>query len=106
MNLTEKTGKLAAQLLVRDDEDILLITADGTIIRTPVSDISVHGRNTQGVRLMRVGDSHIMCVAPSDKEEEIEESESAESPVETVNAPDALDRLLNDLEENPEPTGE
>ena len=64
MNLTEKTGNLAAQLLVHDDEDLLLITSDGTVIRTPVNSISVLGRNTQGVRLMRVGeDSKVMCVA-------------------------------------------
>ncbi|MBQ3080011.1 MAG: DNA gyrase subunit A [Clostridia bacterium] len=111
MNLTKKTGRLAAQLLVHEDEDILIITADGTIIRTPVSDISLHGRNTQGVRLMRVDGSRIMCVAPSDKEEEIEESIDAAdvsedafiASAETSEAPDALDRLLTDLEENPEP---
>ena len=106
MNLTEKTGLLAAQLLVSNEEDILLITADGTIIRTPVSDISVHGRNTQGVRLMRVGDSRIVCVAPAEADEEEtateQESETASAP----DALDALDRLVNDLEENPEPTEE
>ena len=106
MNLTEKTGLLAAQLLVSNEEDILLITADGTIIRTPVSDISVHGRNTQGVRLMRVGDSHIVCVASAEAdEEETAEADASEDNSE-ANEPDALDQLVNDLEENPEPTEE
>ena len=73
MNLTEKTGNLAAQLLVHDDEDLLLITSDGTVIRTPVNSISVLGRNTQGVRLMRVGeDSKVMCVARAEAEPEEE----------------------------------
>jgi len=100
MNLTEKTGLLAAQLLVSDEEDILLITADGTIIRTPVSDISIHGRNTQGVRLMRVDGSRIVCVAPAEaEEEEPETNETAEGDT----APDALDKLMDDLEKNPEP---
>ena len=106
MNLTEKTGLLAAQLLVSNEEDILLITADGTIIRTPVSDISVHGRNTQGVRLMRVGDSHIVCVAPAEADEEETAEAAASEDNSEANAPDALDQLVNDLEENPEPTAE
>ena len=79
MNLTEKTGRLAAQLLVHDEEDLLLITNDGTVIRTPVNSITVLGRNTQGVRLMRVGeDSKVVCVARA--EAEPEEAEEAEAP--------------------------
>ena len=73
MNLTDKTGKLAAQLLVHDAEDLMLITNDGTVIRTPMSSISVLGRNTQGVRLMRVGeDSKVVCVARAEAEPEDE----------------------------------
>ena len=76
MALTEKTGDLVAQLMVHDDEDILIITDDGTVIRTPVSDIRVCGRATQGVRLMRVGDgSRIVGVARAEAEEEDEDSE-------------------------------
>jgi len=84
MNLTEKTGRLAAQLLVHDEEDLLLITNDGTVIRTPVSSISVLGRNTQGVRLMRVGEeSKVVCVARAEAEpEEVEETETAETTAE------------------------
>ena len=54
MRLTDKTGLMAAQLLVHEDEDIMLITDDGTIIRMPVSGISTIGRVSQGVRVMRV----------------------------------------------------
>ena len=79
MNLTEKTGLLAAQLLVHEAEDLLLITTDGTVIRTPVSSISVQGRNTQGVRLMRVGeDSKVICVARAEAEPEEDTGEAAE----------------------------
>ena len=80
MNLTEKTGNLAAQLLVHDDEDLLLITSDGTVIRTPVNSISVLGRNTQGVRLMRVGeDSKVVCVARAEPEPEEEPDNDVET---------------------------
>ena len=75
MNLTDKTGALAGQLLVHEEEDILIITDDGTVIRTPVSSISVQGRNTQGVRLMRVQESsRVVCVARAEAEEDSADS--------------------------------
>ena len=79
MNLTAKTGKLTCQLLADEAEDILLITDDGTIIRMPIGSISTLGRNTQGVRLMRVSEgSKVVCVARAEAEEEPEEAEGAE----------------------------
>ena len=94
MNLTPKTGRLTCQLLADEAEDILLITDDGTIIRVPVGSISTLGRNTQGVRLMRVAEeSKVVCVARAEAEEEPEEeaeeneTEGAEGGVE-VDAPE------------------
>ncbi len=70
MNLTDKTGLLAALLMVQEDEDILLITDDGTIIRTPADTVRQTGRSTQGVRLMKVAESsRIVDVARAVKEE-------------------------------------
>ena len=95
MNLTEKTGDLVAQLMVHEDEDILLITDDGTVIRTPVEDIRVCGRATQGVRLMRVAEgSRIVAVARAEKEEEAAEEEAAES------NPDALPEEAPETEQS------
>ena len=87
MTLTEKTGELAAQLGVNDDEDILLITDEGVIIRMAVADIRESGRSTQGVRLMRIGENaKIVCVARAEKEEEeeIDEAVFEERAAETV----------------------
>ncbi len=79
MNLTPKTGRLTCQLLADEAEDILLITDDGTIIRVPVGSISTLGRNTQGVRLMRVAEeSKVVGVARAEAEEE-EPEEGAET---------------------------
>ncbi len=79
MNLTAKTGRLTCQLLADEAEDILLITDDGTIIRTPVSSISTLGRATQGVRLMRVAeDSKVISVARAEAEEDEEEGDNEE----------------------------
>ena len=89
MNLTEKSGRLAAQLMVREDEDIILITDDGTVIRMPVGSIRVCGRNTQGVRLMRVAEgARVVGVARTEKEEEAE-TPNAETPAPIPEAPDA-----------------
>ena len=83
MTLTEKTGDLVAQLMVHPEEDILLITDDGTIIRTPVSDIRICGRATQGVRLMKVAEgSHIVGVARAEAEDEEMEAEEQENKAE------------------------
>ena len=51
---TERNGRTVGALQVRDEDEIMLISSNGTLVRTPVSDISVMGRNTQGVRLIRV----------------------------------------------------
>ena len=78
MALTDKTGPLTAQLIVHEEEDILLITDDGTIIRMPVSSIRVCGRVAQGVRLMRVGDERrIISVCRADPEEQEAAEETA-----------------------------
>ena len=83
MNLTAKTGALTCQLLVHEDEDILLITDDGTLIRMPVADISTLGRNTQGVRLMRVEDGcKVVCVARAEAEEDDEPDDPLDVPEE------------------------
>ncbi len=91
INLTEKTGDLAALLLVHEEEDILLITDDGTIIRTPAADIRLCGRNTQGVRVMKLQEeSRVIGVARAEKEEEAEilpgETEAAAEPAEGTEA--------------------
>ena len=54
--ITQKTGKLVGVKVVNGDEDIMLITDKGTIIRMKVEEISVLGRSTQGVTLMRTTD--------------------------------------------------
>ena len=85
MRLTDKTGLMAAQMLVSPDEDIMLITDDGTIIRMPVDGISVIGRVSQGVRVMRVeNESRIVGVTATEREEENAEENAEEISAEIV----------------------
>ena len=73
-NVTDKTGPVAAARVVDEDDDILLISDDGTIIRMAASAISVYGRATQGVRLMRVTEgARVISLAKVDKEQDEEE---------------------------------
>ncbi len=51
---SERNGRTVGALQVRDDDEIMLISSSGTLVRTPVNEISIIGRNTQGVRLIRV----------------------------------------------------
>ncbi len=78
--VTEKTGPVVAMKLVTGQEDILLVSDDGTILRTDAGAISVYGRSTQGVRLMRVADgSRIISIACTDKQAE-EDDAPADAP--------------------------
>jgi DNA gyrase subunit A len=54
---TDRNGKTVGALQVADEDEVMLISSNGTLVRTGVDDISIMGRNTQGVRLIRVGES-------------------------------------------------
>lgn len=70
-NITSKNGPLIAVKTVTGEEDVMLITAGGVLIRMAVGDISVLGRNTMGVKLIRLGDEeYVATVAKVEKDEE------------------------------------
>jgi DNA gyrase subunit A len=54
LQVSERNGRMVGALLVRPDDEIMLISSSGTLVRTPVGEISMQGRNTQGVRLIRL----------------------------------------------------
>ena len=79
-NVTDKTGKIADVLVVNDEDDILVITDDGTIIRMSAANISLLSRATQGVRIMRIMEgSRVICIEKTDREEEAAEETEAET---------------------------
>lgn len=93
MNITEKTGKLVAMKNVTEDNDLLIITQSGLIIRMAVSDIAQSGRNTQGVKLINIRDNDsiasVSVVAKSEEDEQpaapengTAEGNQSETPVE------------------------
>ena len=78
-SVTDKTGPVAAIKMVGEDNDLLVITNDGTIIRTPVERISRLGRATQGVRVMRLLEgSRVIDIEKTEPEREEPEAENPE----------------------------
>jgi DNA gyrase subunit A len=82
--LSEKTGPVTACAIVNEEDDVLLISDDGTIIRTNAGGISVYGRSTQGVKVMNVAEGvKVNALAKTrveDEPEEIPEDEGEETP--------------------------
>ena len=70
--ITPKTGKIVGIRIVSENDDVMLITDTGTIIRINVKDISVLGRSTQGVTLMRTNEGKVVSIEKI-SEEEMEE---------------------------------
>ena len=71
--VTPKTGELVGIRIVKGNEDIMMVTDTGTIIRIKASDISVLGRSTQGVTLMRTNDGKVVSIESVEPEEDEEE---------------------------------
>ncbi|MBT2756462.1 DNA gyrase subunit A [Mesobacillus foraminis] len=72
-NITDKNGSLVTMKVVQGEEDLMLITTGGVLIRIPVEGISITGRNTQGVKLISLNTEEneaVATVAQVDKEEE------------------------------------
>ena len=87
--ITEKTGKAAGVKVVQEDDDILIISDDGTIIRMAAADVNVYSRTAQGVRVMRVSEgTKVISLARVPQEEDKNQSEeAAEEATEPADAP-------------------
>lgn len=74
INTTSKTGQLVALRAVNGNEDLLIITSEGIIIRLPMEQVKTAGRNTQGVRLIKVAEGSVVSsVEVVEKSEDIDE---------------------------------
>ena len=78
MNSTEKTGALAITRVVEGDEDIIVITKLGVVIRTSLKQVAKTGRNTQGVKIIKISDKECVKSLTSLKSENIEEEQPVE----------------------------
>ena len=79
INVTEKTGSLVSVRAVNGDEDVMIMTNDGIIIRIAVDHVGVYGRNTQGVKLIHVGeDTGVAKVAIVASQESLKDENTSE----------------------------
>ncbi|MFT9599560.1 DNA gyrase subunit A [Mesobacillus sp.] len=110
-NITDKNGDLVTMKVVTGEEDLMLITTGGVLIRIPVSSISMTGRNTQGVKLISLNkaeNEYVATVAKVDKEEEkpedleLDENENVEATV----APEEVGSEEAEVTETPAEEGE
>jgi DNA gyrase subunit A len=83
IKVDERNGKVIDAIQVEDTDQIMLITNGGTLVRTRVAEVSIIGRNTGGVRLIRTGEDETVVglqrIAESDEEEVLMDGESAEA---------------------------
>lgn len=73
LHVTEKNGSLVAMTIVKGNEDLMIMTIGGVLIRMKVEDISTFGRNTQGVRLIRLDEGEAVATVAVVEEMEIED---------------------------------
>jgi len=97
INVTDKTGKVVSVRVVGDSGDVMLISRSGVLIRMPIHGISVIGRNTQGVRLMRIGEGDSVVGMAK-----VLESNEEEGHVETPNVVEVGDTDVTDVADSTE----
>lgn len=85
VNITEKNGNLVSLRAVNGDEEALIISNEGTVIRTEISNIGIYGRSTIGVRLINVGEtdsvSQVAILQPTVEEPDEEQTTDQVEPV-------------------------
>ena len=82
--ISEKTGALVGVRCVKEDDDLVIISSDGIIIRVKIADIPVYGRASSGVHVMRIqGETKVIATAVIHASEEDEDVEVSEENVET-----------------------
>lgn len=98
-NVTDKNGPLVSMKVVNGEEDLMIITTGGVLIRMAVSDISTMGRSTQGVRLIKINENENEFVATVAIVEKEEEEEGVED-VENLSEDTQQESLENDTDSN------
>ncbi len=115
IKVNDRNGPVVDTCLVRGDDEVILITNQGQLIRTPAADISVYGRNTQGVTVMETDDDEQVVslarvreedIAEDSEEEDAEETESDEAAAEDAPSTDgaSLDEDATDKDATDEET--
>ncbi|MBS1765004.1 MAG: DNA gyrase subunit A [Bacteroidetes bacterium] len=110
MNITEKTGNLIAIKCVTEGDDLMIINKSGITIRMEVKDLRIMGRNTQGVKLIRLDDddsiASVAKVDVDDAEAEVETDITDENSTGEINNNDVSDNTTPETDNNEPPVNE
>ncbi|MBT3144164.1 DNA gyrase subunit A [Neptunomonas phycophila] len=99
MQCTERNGYLAGAVQVFEGDDVMLISDQGTMVRTRTSEISVLGRNTQGVTLIKVAsDENLVSLARIEEPEEPEETAEVDADADAAESPEEGGAQVADAE--------
>jgi DNA gyrase subunit A len=103
IQITEKNGSLVVVKAVNGDEDLLIVTNEGIIIRINLEKVGIYGRNTQGVKLITVGEDNgvsMAAVVEKDEEAETVEPEVMDEPIEEIaETSDDTNEVVEDIEQ-------
>lgn len=80
INITEKNGPLVSMRAVTGNEELLIVTDEGIVIRISLKNVGTYGRNTQGVKLIQLGEGHSVSSVAVIPVEESEDSQESEEP--------------------------
>ncbi len=107
MTVTNRNGPLIASFPVQDEDQIMLVTNSGTLIRTPIKDIRIAGRNTQGVTIFKTDEDayvvSVICLGDVSEDEVETGKMNDEEITETLDAGEAQDNLKTEEEQNKTP---
>ena len=90
MQTSDRNGQVVGAVRVRDEDEIMLISNGGTLVRTPVNEISILGRNTQGVRVIRLSEHETLCEIERIENVDTPEVEAELEAAPTVTVPDTV----------------
>jgi len=105
IKVSERNGKVVGAVQVEDNDEIMMITDNGTLVRTRVNEVSIIGRNTQGVRLIRTAeDEHVVALQRIDEIEELdvqpdEQEMQSQAEGNTPNDDDSTKQLSSEQED-------
>jgi len=103
IKVSERNGKVVGAVQVEEQDEMMLITDNGTLVRTRVNEVSVIGRNTQGVRIIRTAeDEHVVALQRIDEVEDVDVLELSEDEMSAAESIDSSDTT----QENESPTNE
>ncbi len=110
IKVSERNGKVVGMLKLRENDQLMVVTSNGKIIRTPVSGISELGRATQGVRLIRLGEDELVVglarINDPEDESETKEDGAEQEPGSDSDAPADAETTTSEGDEEPEPEPE